>query len=324
LAISYHIGMYRIGILLFFFFVTTRLCAQSDSIISYASGQPKYVLTFLGDSLEKNIYLSPLGDTIYKWDISKAEITEYPVTGDYLSHKEYDPLKKQLSKDNTGSIENIPQINISAASPPSSEEWGAMHSFFLKKCVNYTQVLREGSFTIVTAYKNHVQSGIFKKFYNGGLVVSGQYLDGKRNGFWTYTPYHYYPYYDITFFDRREKEWSFIYSVLPAALALMLLTITGRYFREKRYQYYFYAVMVFALASLLLRLCIPFERDNVWIRFVIPALWFVFWQAMIVLATVNLFFSGRRTNTHPVLNVFCLLAGLSFSIFVIFFKHLDF
>lgn len=296
--------------------------AQTDSIVRYGNGRPQYILTYQDNILTKNIYLSPAGDTIYKWDLIRSEVTEYPITGEYLLQKEYESEKKPLLS--VSPLENAPQLITAIATPPSAKEWGVMYHIFFERCKIYTQIIREGSFTIVTQNKNGVLSGPFKKYYKDAPVISGQYKNGKKSGVWQYRPYHYYPYYDVTFFDPWQREWSFIYSVVPALLSFILLVAIGLYLKGAGYQYYFYAVIVCAIVVLLLRLAIPFDRENVWLRFVIPAIWFVFWQVMTILAIVNLFFSGRRTNTHPVLNVVCILLGFSFSIFILFFKHLNF
>ena len=305
------------------------LYAQKDSITRYENGAVKYVETYEGPLVMANTYLSPGGDTIYSWDARKAEITERSPIGEFLLKREYDSINNQpgLSM-NPSPAEKMALVNSQQGPAINAQEWRRMHDVFYLRCPDYKRTIREGDFTVELSYEDKVPSGPFEKYYRGQEVVKGQYKQGRRSGIWIYHPYRFYPYFDITFFTsvnkEKEREWSILYFELPALLSVLLFVVAGRIAAKRRaYHHYYYCVIITALTMLLLRLGIPYTRDNMIIRFVIPALWFTSWHTMVVLATVNIFL-GRRTKTRTIVNIFFLLAGLSFSLYVLFFKYLDF
>lgn len=288
-----------------------------ETVYRYSNGKPKYILGYEHDTIISNTFLSEAGDTIYSWDLPQKQIIEFTFLGEYLLPKEYDSLKTQLHL-------NKHIGNAYLSHPPHTVEWTKMHDRFFHICPVHTRILREGDFTIYLGNRHGVADGVFKKYYKNQLVLDGKYNNGHRTGLWKYYPYYFYPYKDVTVFDVLGKEYSLIYGLPYAAIALLLLfagfKIAGT---TKTFNIYFYSVLVIAVAALLCRLYIPFNRYNVWIKYTIPMLWFTFWHAMILMCTIDLFFI-KKTNTRPIVNVICLLFGIGFSIYIILFKHLDF
>jgi hypothetical protein len=298
---------------------------QYERIITYPNGSTEYIINFENDVVEKTICLSPYGDTIYSWDISKCVFIDYPLTGTYLTAKEYSAFKQQLFAKHHIPYRDSATALLSLTPPsPAVSEWKMMHDHFFKKCGVYTMIIREGEFTIVTTYERNVQQGSFKKYDNGLLVVSGQYTNGERSGLWAFHPYAFFPYDDIEIVNIMGKDFSLLYAILPALILISILIIAGRYaIKTDRYHIYFYIVALLAVIALLLRLYIKYDRQNIWIKEIVPATWFTLWHSMITLAVINLFFS-RRTKPPVIVNMICLLVGLAFSIFVIFFKYISF
>ncbi|MDR3679984.1 MAG: hypothetical protein P4L41_08455 [Flavipsychrobacter sp.] len=297
---------------------------RQEDVYRYPDGRTKYVLSYDNDSLVTTTYLSSIGDTIYSWNIPSKQIIEFSFLGEYLLGREYDSLKSQRRMALTALKNGAKIPNAYLSQTPHAIEWKKMHDQFFVICPAYTYILREGDFTISIASKNGIPNGMFKKYYKGKLVTEGRFDNGSKSGLWHYYPYYFYPYKDITVFDTFGKEYSVIYSFLPAVISIFLLllgfVVAGR---TGNYNGFFYSVLGIAIITLLLRLCIPFDRYNVWIRHTIPALWFIFWQAMIAICTIDLFII-KKTNTRPIVNVICLLFGIGFSIYIILFKHLDF
>jgi hypothetical protein len=308
--------------LLFMLLLSLNVYGRQEDVYHYPDGKPRYIFTYNNDVPVSNTFLSASGDTIYSWNIETKQITEFTFLGEYLMASEYDSLKNERRINEV--LRGKGTKNAYLAETPHAMEWKNTHDLFFSLCPQYTRILREGDFTVLVVYKNTVPSGAFKKYYKGKLVTEGHYDNGNRTGAWNYYSYYFYPYRDVTVFDILGKEYSLIYSLLPALIALILL-IAGFIMAGQagHYNGFFYSVLVLAIASLLLRLCIPYNRYNVWIRHTVPALWFMFWHAMIVISTIDLFII-KRTNLRPIVNVICLLFGIGFSIYIILFRHLDF
>lgn len=299
--------------------------AQYERIITYPNGSTEYIVNFENDVVQKTICLSPNGDTIYSWNLTRCTFTDYPITGVFLTANEYKAFKQQLLTRHHIPLKDSDEALISLTpTPPTVSEWKMMHDHFFKGCGVYTMIIREGEFTIVTMYERNVQHGSFKKYYQGLLVVSGQYKNGERYGFWTYHPYQYYPYDDIVLVNIVGKDFSLLYAVLPAFILICLLFVAGTYaIKTDTYHIYFYVVTLAAIIALFFRLYLKYDRQNIWIKEIVPSVWFTLWHAMIMLSVINLFFS-RRTKPHVLVNMTCLLVGLAFSIFVVFFKYISF
>jgi antitoxin component YwqK of YwqJK toxin-antitoxin module len=310
---------------LWVFLFSVRSFAQTERIITYENGNPEYIVYYEGNAIQRNICLSPTGDTIYSWDINKKMFIDYPLTGEYLSRAEYSDFKKQiLTRHNTATGDSTNNLGDIIPVSPLATEWKMMHDYFFKKCPIYTKVINEGPFSIHIAYQGSERSGPFKKYYNGFLVESGQYVNDERKGIWTYHPYQYYPYSDLVIVNIWGKDFSILYALMPGAIIIILSFIIGRSaVKNDTYSFYFYGVLLLAIVSLLLRLYLPYDRERIIVKEIVPATWFTLWHLMILLSVINLFFS-RRTKPPVIVNMACLLIGLSFSIFVIFFKHLNF
>ncbi len=310
---------------LFILLIVAHSYAQYERIITYPSGKTEYIVNFENDVVQKTICISPNGDTIYSWDLQKTVFNDYPVTGIYLTPNEYKAFKQQLfAKHNINSKDTPIALNELTPPAPTISEWKMMHEHFFNEVPKYTLIIHEGEFTIVTDYENKIQQGSFKKYYHGLLVVNGQYENGERTGLWTYHPYPYYPYDDIEIVNIFGRDYSILYYLFPSLLLIIVLIIAGRMtIKNDVYHLFFYIVMLFAAIALILRLYLPYNRENIWIKEVVPAAWFTLWHALILLAVINLFFS-RRTKPPLLINMICLFVGLSFSIFIIFFKHLNF
>ncbi|HXS36447.1 MAG TPA: hypothetical protein VN721_07080 [Flavipsychrobacter sp.] len=317
--------MFR-NILICCLFFSYTLYGQNDSVIKYVNGNPKYIQTYEDGVLKKNIYLLSTGDTVYKWDINKCLFTDYPVTGIYLLEDEYKAYNKQLLRTRGDLVQQKATMgNVPLNTSPTTREWRSAHDIFFKKCADYTKVIHEGDFTFVTAYKNGIQSGEFKKFYLGKPVVYGSYKKGHTHGIWIYHPYKFYPYTDVVIMNLYGRDWSVMYSIIPAIFLILLLLIIGKYtFRVDKYNAYFYTVAGLAFITLWLRLDYNHRPQNAWIRETIPTTWFVIWHAMMLLSIINLFLLGKRTNAFIVVNIILLLVGLILSMYILFFRHMQF
>lgn len=306
-------------------FISVRSYAQYERIITYPNGSTEYIVNFENDVVQRTICLAPNGDTIYSWDLTKCMFVDYPLTGIYLTANEYRSYRQQLlikhkldPKDSSRALLSL------VPTPPTVSEYKMMHDHFFKGCGEYTMIIREGAFTIKTAYVHNIQQGPFKKYYYGLLVVSGQYKNGARYGLWYYHPYPYYPYDDIVLVNIVGKDFSLMYAILPAFILICILFIFGRFaIKIDKYHVYFFFVTLAATIALFMRLYFKYDRENIWVKEVVPAVWFTLWHTMIMLSVINLFFS-RRTKPHVLVNMICLLVGLAFSIFIVFFKYISF
>lgn len=324
--------MRRVLLLLLLLFAV-RAHGQYDSVITYPNNIPKYLQTYVNGVLQANTYLSIMGDTMYKWDLRTATMTEYPLNGDYLTRGEFDSLKRSGHLSNA-SVEKIIQLNTMRQPMPGAEEWRTMHDVFYKRSPRYTLRLREGPFTIEVSYYDNERNGPFRKYYENKLVAKGNFEHNIPKGLWFFYPYHFYPYYDITvaspfdydivFYGPYGKQWSILYYISPIVIGIVLLIVLGKLaIRKDRYNLFYYIVLALAIVAIVLRLGIPYRRDIISIRYLIPAFWLVMWHGMLFLTTMNLFF-GKRTNTRTIQNAIILLIGLACSIYVFFFKYLTF
>ncbi|MBA3827760.1 MAG: hypothetical protein H0X33_02380 [Taibaiella sp.] len=312
-------------IFLFLLFISSY-CAQGQevTIITYPNGAPQYLITHTGDTILKNVCLSVFGDTIYTWDTRTATFTDYPITGMYLLPTEYDTFKKQLL---TRHAIDKKQIDITTLSPPSprKNEWNLMYEYFFKRCPDHKIIVRQGPFTVVTGYRNNIQDGLYQKYYKDTMVVQGQYKNGSRSGIWTYHAYTFYPYEDKEVADLYGKSFSLYYGIIPGMILAIFILLFGIQAAGSNNYYliYFYVVILLSCIALYIRLDVIYDRQNIWIRETIPAIWFSLWHCMMLQAAVNLFLS-RKLKTPVFLNMVCILVGLAFSFFILFFKHLNF
>src|SRR6185312_5289285 len=148
---------------------------------------------------------------------------------------------------------------------------------------------------------------------------------GHTHGIWIYHPYKFYPYYDIVVTNLYGRDWSIMYSIIPGIFLILLLLIIGKYtFRVNVYDAYFYTVTCLAFVTLWMRLNYNHQPQNAWIRETIPTTWFVIWHAMMLLSIINLFLLGKKNSAFIVVNIILLLVGLILSMYVLFFRHMQF